>query len=228
MKNIHILATDKPSKLIYNDANDLCYQSKKSAKNDRKWMYRKKFHIYITSDDEIKKGDWYFNSERNKIIKVGHHGHYAIFSKKVILTTDPDLIADGIQAIDDEFLEWFVDNSSCEFVELRTSQEFLGDDYRHGGQPTLVYKIIIPQEEPEQETLEEAAVNYGWRVKTNTFSDPVKANDLANSAKEDFIEGAKWQAEQIPYIIEQYLETAFISKEQGYMNPKEWFEQFKK
>jgi hypothetical protein len=47
-----------------------------------------------------------------------------------------------------------------------------------------------------KETLEEAAENYGWRIKTNTFSDPVKANDLANSAKQDFINGAKWQAKR--------------------------------
>ena len=49
----------------------------------------------------------------------------------------------------------------------------------------------------KKETLEEAAENYGWRIKTNTFSDPVKANDLANSAKQDFINGAKWQAERM-------------------------------
>lgn len=44
------------------------------------------------------------------------------------------------------------------------------------------------------ETLEEAAENYGWRIKRNTFSDAVKANELAESAKQDFIKGAKWQA----------------------------------
>ena len=43
--------------------------------------------------------------------------------------------------------------------------------------------------------LEEAAENYGWKIKTNTFSDAVKANELAESAKQDFIEGAKWQQE---------------------------------
>lgn len=53
MKNIHILPTDKTSRLIHNDANQLCYQSNKSFKNDRKWMYRKAFNIYITSDEEI-------------------------------------------------------------------------------------------------------------------------------------------------------------------------------
>ena len=62
--------------------------------------------------------------------------------KKIILTTDQDLIKEGVQAIDDEFLEWFVKNPSCEWVEIEkmfnvvqfTSREF-------------IYKIIIPKEE---------------------------------------------------------------------------------
>ena len=45
--------------------------------------------------------------------------------------------------------------------------------------------------------LEEAAENYGWRIKTNTFSDRVKANELAESAKPDFIAGAQYQAERM-------------------------------
>lgn len=49
----------------------------------------------------------------------------------------------------------------------------------------------------KKETLEEAAENYGWRIKTNSFSDRVKANELAESAKQDFTAGAKWQAEKM-------------------------------
>ena len=48
----------------------------------------------------------------------------------------------------------------------------------------------------KQETLEEVAENYGWRIKRNTFSDTLKANELAESAKQDFISGAKWQQQQ--------------------------------
>lgn len=51
------------------------------------------------------------------------------------------------------------------------------------------------------ETLEEAAENYGWRIKRNTFSDAVKANELAESAQQDFIAGAKWQQETSQQII---------------------------
>jgi fructose-specific phosphotransferase system component IIB len=79
----------------------------------------------------------------------------------------------------------------------------------------------------KQETLEEAAENYGWRIKINTFSNPVKANDLANSAKQDFIEGAKWQQERM-YSEEEVFEIIALFVNDAPHNTKEWFEQFKK
>jgi hypothetical protein len=83
---------------------------------------------------------------------------------------------------------------------------------------------------PKQETLEEAAENYGWRIKINTFSNPVKANDLANSAKQDFIEGAKWQQERM-YSEDDLLSAfeagmMFIGEDKGSF--REWLRQFKK
>jgi hypothetical protein len=121
MKNVHILPTDKPSRLIHNDANQLCYQSNKSFKNDRRWMYRKKFNIYITSDEDIKEGDWCID-KHNFVYKQETDKIFSEFtgSKKIILTTDQDLIKDGVQAIDNEFLEWFVKNPSCDEVEVKT------------------------------------------------------------------------------------------------------------
>ena len=83
----------------------------------------------------------------------------------------------------------------------------------------------------KKETLEEYSDNYGWRIKTNTFSDPVKANELANSAKQDFTEGAKWQAERMYSEEEVYHilceHTAFLFAG-GKSTLSEWFEQFKK
>jgi uncharacterized protein YdaL len=49
-----------------------------------------------------------------------------------------------------------------------------------------------------------------------------------NDIEKAFEAGANHQAERIPSIINEYLETAFISIEEGYMNPIKWFEQFKK
>jgi len=72
--------------------------------------------------------------------------------KKIVLTTDPDLIAEHVKSAGDEFLEWFVKNPSCEKVKVET---FEVEDYvgfaGHTGYPTFhnEYKIIIPKEEPK-------------------------------------------------------------------------------
>jgi hypothetical protein len=100
----------------------------------------------------------------------------------------------------------------------------------------------------KQETLEEAAENYGWKIKRNPFSDRVKANELADSAKQDFIAGANWQAERV-YSLEDMIATFHYGHQIGMNNvlaiqsqhspqpipkpdldslKKEWFEQFKK
>jgi hypothetical protein len=96
-------------------------------------------NIYITNDEEIKEGDWVIY--KNKVFKIGI-GDNELFhlSKKIILTTDQDLIKDGVQAIEDDFLEWFVQNPSCEEVEVQCRYNF------YAGQDLTHYKIIIPKE----------------------------------------------------------------------------------
>jgi len=88
----------------------------------------------------------------------------------------------------------------------------------------------------ERKTTEEAAENYGWSIKRNIFSDPVKANELADSAKEDFIKGANWQKErsyseeEVKDIVEQTIEKFYkhIYSLTKVEMKKEWFKQFKK
>jgi hypothetical protein len=218
MKNLFLLPTDKPSVLI-KDFNNKFLLTNGDIQSLRDGYQFK--HIYITNDEEIKEGDWVI-----KISSLYKGGGIAqkysfidaqfedIIFKKIILTTDQDLIKDGVQAIDDEFLEWFVNNPSCESVEIQKA-------YKHFTSELYDYKIIIPQEDPKKETLEKAAENYS-RITLN------KNGLMSDKQVNGFIAGVKWQAEKIPSIIEQYLETAFISKEQGYKNPKDWFEQFEK
>jgi hypothetical protein len=141
MKNIHILPTDKPSRLSY-------FQGRLLFDKEE---FHKTFisqNIYITSDEEIKEGDWcyYENGELKGIHKVvnGQRPKTMVL-KKIILTTDQDLIKDGVQAIDDEFLEWFVKNPSCESVEVITIEKMIGS-FGRGKKPIYIdeYKIIIP------------------------------------------------------------------------------------
>ena len=178
-------------------------------------------HIYITSDEEIKEGDWIFNFEYNYIVHDSKKYDDKFWYKKIILTTDQDLIKDGIQAIDDDFLEWFVKNPSCESVEVQKWASLAECGYS--------YHITIPQEEPKQETLEEAAEKHS-ELQAGTFTPPHKT-----TYKHGFEDGAKWQAERM--YSEEDLKEAFKScytpfgfdrigdLEQDF---NKWFEQFKK
>ena len=165
MKNIHILPTDKPSRLYTNMQGVL-------SKDELK-MRLKNYNIYITSDEEIKVEDWFLNTLNGTIDKCEDiisqkNINLSSWLKKIILTTDQDLI--GVQPIDDEFLEWFVKNSSCEEVEAVSISRCCGRCYvyddlcvadkccdyhnEYGCEicygKRINYKIIIPKEESKQ------------------------------------------------------------------------------
>jgi hypothetical protein len=72
-------------------------------------------------------------------------GGTLLTNQKIILTTDQDLIKDGVQAIDDEFLKWFFKNPSCESVEVESMVNMIQFTPRE-----FIYKIIIPNQEPKQ------------------------------------------------------------------------------
>jgi len=147
MKNIHILPTDKPSRLIINTSGVLTLGKEVYT------ILENKQNIYITSDEEIKVGDWWLNLKTNDVDKCTHKSEVLLYNsekyehiKKIILTTDQDLIKDGVQSIDDEFLEWFIKNPSCEEIEIKLDSYLMP----LGGERRWFYKIIIPKEEPKQ------------------------------------------------------------------------------
>ena len=210
MKNLYILPTDKPSRLVYDTNDDLTLTSIKMVQE----FSNKKVHIYITSDEEIKEG-FVLHLYTNRILEVGvitesngnksfREKNYHINGievlicdcKKITLTTDQDLINDGVQAIDDEFLQWFVKNPSCEWVEVGYGVIRLTENDNKG------YWISIPNaefnmsiEEPKQETLEKAAEKYSEK----TASIKILVNDMQDRlvlCESAFEAGAKWQQEQ--------------------------------
>lgn len=61
--------------------------------------------------------------------------------------------------------------------------------------------------------LELEAEKYGWKIKINSFSDPVKANELAKSASDDFIAGAtsKYvEKQKLEFAIEQLKKASML------------------
>ncbi len=148
MKNIHTLPTEKPSRF---------YSTAQTETKNRGYSFGEHYipntrnmfsnhNIHITNDEEIKEGDFFLgaNNVVYKFTSDDVKNGFKPKGKKIILTTDQDLIKYGVQAIDDEFLEWFVKNPSCEKVGveesnlLNTSRTYLEVEK---------YKIIIPKEE---------------------------------------------------------------------------------
>jgi len=226
MKNIHLIKTDKPSRLII--YSTLLNEYRLLDEPIEDWKHKR--HIYITNDEEIKDYNWYISSDGKLLQFTGRNvlGDKFI-APKVIITTDQDLIADGVQAIDDEFLEWFVKNSSCERVEIRYTVDFNSKAV-----------IIIPKEEPKQETIEEVelailfhntyerlAPSFGYetRVDTKSLDITTPNGKLMIAVCKEII---KWQTERM--YSEEDLKSAFFNG--GNMKSIEefnyWFEQFKK
>ena len=133
-------------------------------------LYKIENELYIVSSSEkIKEntqthiqgfnGDWFYNTIYNFIARTGDITPYDF---KIILTTNKLLIKDGVQPINDEFLEWFVKNPSCEEVEIEKICNNCGDincihaicSSQISKNKGVTYKIIIPKEEPKKELIE--------------------------------------------------------------------------
>ena len=261
MKNIHLIPTDKPSRL-----GRFIDTGKLSLRTDDDIPRGENINIYITVDEEIQEGDWIIDLVRNNISEASgisnednnivlDSGSFANINqcKKIILTTDQDLIADGVQSIDDKFLEWFVKNPSCEKVkvEIETTSIQLPQQQLSENSYDLafrwinkkVYKIIIPQEESKQETLtyteaakkEERIFNSTMVSKQETLEEAAYRLSAEKFEPNHIgfmlgvIEGAKWQQEQDKnkYSEEEVL-NIIADCDGSVTQAKKWFEQFKK
>jgi hypothetical protein len=255
MKNIHILPTGQPSRLV--KIKDTFFIT--SSVDIPGGTF---YNIYITSSEEIKEGvnQWYLDKFLNKPRNSGG-AEYSDNQNVIILSTDPTLIADGVQAIDDESLKWFVKNPTCEFVEVDEETHFEADKSKRANPLNGFYylhKIIIPQEEPKQEshickycnaettqpddecyakpkqeTLEEAAYQARRDYQDEAGKDGMNECIMFDAMKiqKGFELGGKWQAERM--YSEEELKLAYNEGQVSIINStcvrtEEWFKQFKK
>jgi hypothetical protein len=201
MKNIHLIPTDKPSRLYEFGGQFILTNEPTDAFRNQ--------NIYITNDEEIKEGDWFITTDTNEIHKSDWIKFHFNNGEKIILTTDQDLIADGVQAIDDEFLEWFVKNPSCEWVcTIKNVHNY--EEYRS----YFDYKIIIPQEEPKMiecyfipsNNTSSATIcgNCGKEKFLHTIGSGIK------TSKQQTLEEASWRFNPLKKLDGEFLRTAFI------------------
>lgn len=164
MRNIYTLPTNLASELFLNKEGILLESYILRRSNAR--------HIYITSDGDIKEGDWCLLDNNvgastgydvckcdSSDIKNGWYGFGLFYTgrcKKIVITTNQDLIKDGVEEIDDKFLQWFLKNQTCEEVYVEVTTLWLNKKFGGTWQPfpdetatqsKKTYKIIIPKEE---------------------------------------------------------------------------------
>lgn len=102
MKNLHVLTTENQSRLRYNIITKIWELNEfHKYHTDIKSTH----NIYITSDEEIKEGDWCYHPllKWGSVIKSKYDEPNSTM-KKIILTTDQDLINDGIEQISEDTL----------------------------------------------------------------------------------------------------------------------------
>jgi hypothetical protein len=262
MKNIHVLPTDNKWSRLYFNINDKEFQICEIEKPST--ILKPNRQIYITSDEEIKEGDYSFYPPfgvgKNIVIDEeicfhieakGRRGSFTQRTyqtldrnKKIILTTDQSL--DAVQAIDNEFLEWFIQNPSCEKVEV--DDKLLEKCYTYYRKNILknknLYKIIIPKEQSKQENDYTALLQpVGTKQETLEEAFEFWSDRQSSYDKLDILRfGAVWQQER-SYSEEEVLEllkevrkgsmvTSSINNrtywEFDIKSEKKWFEQFKK
>jgi hypothetical protein len=206
-------------------------------------------HIYITCDEEIKEGDidskvCIFKSGNGIITCLAGKGYGRVktFGKyyEVILTTDQDLIKDGVQIVKGVGIESFNNGYKIIIpkeepkltnvcikcgVDLYYADNFACQEHPksckgiHLSEETLKERAL--KEEPKQETtLEEVAEKFYPGVDRQVD-------------RMLFIKGAKWQQEQDKnkYSEEEVLEILFelsCNSDTDKEEVEEWFEQFKK
>ena len=265
MKNLHLIPTDKPSSLYILGNNELKLRYTIDLPIDSDIAVNQ--HIYITSDEEIEEGDWFYVKTPNiyggnvvaRCLSFGKHcwseniltattdekGYHPSHCVKIIMTTDQDLIKDGVQAIDDEFLEWFVKNPSCEEVDINrdwgypkiiipkeepNKTHYLDEIPNTNKEVVLkMFEAAIPKLEPKRETFEEAAEKE-YPIKIESIMEGY--HDVNSYQRNAFIKGAKlaqermYSEEEVLVILDKFL-TAMIKGEKTGLLEK-WFKQFKK
>lgn len=132
MKNIHILATSNASKLgSHNGVLEYAPSFGFDLFDKNKNFRHNPVHIYITNNFEIEDGDLCIydhndtlilkkeNVDKYGIIRLNNIGYQLNYCEKIILTTDEALIKQGVQKIEEDFLQWLIENPNSEFVELK-------------------------------------------------------------------------------------------------------------
>lgn len=192
MKNVFLIPTNKKSRLhvAYNAPSDYDPHNKSlnvdrpklvlydTPKGSGKNIFAK--NIYITNDEYLKIGRedlgcYYLNSSGNITQKKNSSWENRFnneFSKKIVLTTDQDLISDGVQEVSSSFLDFYVVNPTDCVEVTKMLQTRHGCDW---------YDLPNQKEDREMDGI----YRYNYRL---NFAEKSKTQEESLEVNKQFIE----------------------------------------
>lgn len=207
MKNVYLVQTNKPSRLQLQKVTKELLLYKDSVKED---AYTQPIDMFIISDEELKDEDKY--------------SHYRIDCKKIILTTNKDLIEEGVQDIPYEFLKWFIKNPTCENIEVRKIE----DELISQKNPKIRFNAL--QDPPSfisAESLNSMILTYKYKIIIPKTTQQVIDEDFAGGLEMGQIipkEERSYSEEEVIELLQDFANDL----SDNVINIKFWFEQFKK
>ena len=207
-------------------------------------IFKIAYKYYITSDEEIKKGDWCLSlsddESYEEIYRCKDVNLIDIEDRKIIITSDADLIADGIQAINYESLKWMVENQTCKTVEIGIGGKDNTDMYviilptKPMGDLEERFKrdasmIVVPKDYYDQDSKDFEQASLTDFIDDETLEEFIDKVDTPSdfdqfTFDEGIRVGAKWQAERIKEQ-QSYLQgfiDQFGDGKRAELNPIDW------
>jgi len=187
--------------------------------------------IYITSEEEIKDGvnQWYIDKVLNEPYNSGG-AQYASKQDIIILTNDPALISDGIQAIEPDAVKWLNENPSCEWVDVDNRLKISSFEKGFVTDNPNFNKINLPK----SQTIEEAAETYVMLSQNTIGLTRAKSHaEFAKSqaARDYWFKIFESERKPIEEEEEEFIEALFLEFQKDYDNTQpgqfypRWFDQ---
>ena len=149
---VHRLPTEDVSQIHHNKVrypNEIKYElsfHKEPSKCKNDGLCSGNQHLYITTDDKIKEGDWYIiqgASPEGVHNTLPNGGVKKEFAKKIIATTDPRLIENGVSEIPTSFIKEYCKVGGIDEVDVEHEEFSLNG----GGRPNAT--VLEPKLNPD-------------------------------------------------------------------------------
>lgn len=156
MKNVFLLPTENKSNIVLLKENNRLYYHPMILSINPNIIPQ---YVYITTEEKFNENEYLTDGVEviqatPKLVEAQGLVDRREW-KKIIITNDPELIENGVQKINQSFLNWLSENQSCEFVEIEFETLWLNKRFGGTWQPfpdefatkrKKEYKIITPKE----------------------------------------------------------------------------------